>query len=322
MTNDLPLTGLKIVVTRPRDQAVQLAQRIEQAGGIPLLFPLLDITAVQDTRIMHEQIARLAQFNLAIFISPNAVHYGMAAIRALGALPPKLKIATVGQGSAKALRESGVANVIAPAERFDSEGLLALPELQDVAGWRVMIFRGDGGRELLGDTLRARGATVEYAACYQRSKPQHDASVLPDSAPDAITVTSSEALGYLWQMLDACPDETTSHSTRLSAEELLAGHPKDDSQVAGYEPSRRDSAQAILRDTPLFVPHQRIAELAHRQGWHKVMLTGSGDDGLLSALVAWAVQKTEDRRQRTDGLSNSSPDKGRLGGVDRGQGTE
>jgi len=240
----------------------------------------------------------------------------------LGALPPKLKIATVGQGSAKALRESGVANVIAPAERFDSEGLLALPELQDVAGWRVMIFRGDGGRELLGDTLRARGATVEYAACYQRSKPQHDASVLPDSAPDAITVTSSEALGYLWQMLDACPDETTSHSTRLSAEELLAGHPKDDSQVAGYEPSRRDSAQAILRDTPLFVPHQRIAELAHRQGWHKVMLTGSGDDGLLSALVAWAVQKTEDRRQRTDGLSNSSPDKGRLGGVDRGQGTE
>ena len=361
MTNDLPLTGLKIVVTRPRDQAVQLAQRIEQAGGIPLLFPLLDIAAVQDTRIMHEQIARLAQFNLAIFISPNAVHYGMAAIRAAGVtlpaslslnvgrasarhvgLKPDLQIATVGQGSAKALRESGVANVIAPAERFDSEGLLALPELQDVAGWRVMIFRGDGGRELLGDTLRARGATVEYAACYQRSKPQHDAGVLPDSAPDAITVTSSEALGYLWQMLDACPDETTSHSTRLSAEELLAGHPKDDSQVAGYEPSRRDSAQAILRDTPLFVPHQRIAELAHRQGWHKVMLTGSGDDGLLSALVAWAVQKTEDRRQRTDGLSNSSPDittshstklskndsqvagydKGGLGGVDRGQGTE
>ena len=254
MTNDLPLTGLKIVVTRPRDQAVQLAQRIEQAGGIPLLFPLLDIAAVQDTRIMHEQIARLAQFNLAIFISPNAVHYGMAAIRALGALPPKLKIATVGQGSAKALRESGVANVIAPAERFDSEGLLALPELQDVAGWRVMIFRGDGGRELLGDTLRARGATVEYAACYQRSKPQHDASVLPDSAPDAITVTSSEALGYLWQMLD-------------------------------------DSAQAILCGIPLFVPHQRIADLAHRQGWCKVMLTGSGDEGLLSALVAWAINK-------------------------------
>ena len=281
MTNDLPLTGLKIVVTRPRDQAVQLARRIEQAGGIPLLFPLLDITAVQDTKTLHEQIARLGQFNLAIFISPNAVHYGIAAIRAAGAslsadgttshstrLPNnasqvagynpspasgrgELKIATVGQSSAKALRESGISNVIAPTEHFDSEGLLALPELQNVAGWRVMIFRGDGGRELLGDTLKARGATVEYATCYQRSKPQQDAGALLSAVPDAITVTSSEALGYLWQMLDS-------------------------------------KSQQVIRDIPLFVPHARIAGLAREQGWLQVQLTASGDDGLLSALITWA----------------------------------
>jgi len=250
MTKDFALTGLKIVVTRPRDQALQLAQRIENAGGVPLLFPLLDITAVQDTRELHEQISRLAQFDLAIFISPNAVHYGISAIRAAGEFPPKLKIATVGQGSAKALHESGITNVIVPAERFDSEGLLALPQLQDVSGWSVMIFRGDGGRELLGNTLRERGATVEYATCYLRSKPQQDIGALVSAAPDAITVSSSEALGYLWKMLDG-------------------------------------RAQAALLDTPLFVPHQRIAELARQQGWHQVLLTGSGDDGLLSALVAW-----------------------------------
>jgi uroporphyrinogen-III synthase len=250
MTKDLALTGLKVVVTRPRDQAVELAQRIEHAGGVPLLFPLLDIAPVQDTRVLHEQIARLPQFDLAIFISPNAVRYGMAAICAAGELPPKLKIATVGQGSARALRESGIADVIAPAERFDSEGLLALPELQNVSGWHVMIFRGDGGRELLGNTLRERGATVEYAACYRRSKPQQDIGALVSAAPDAITVSSSEALGYLWQMMD------------------------------GRE-------QAALRDTPLFVPHERIAELARQQGWHQVLLTASGDDGLLSALAAW-----------------------------------
>src|SRR3990167_7545431 len=116
-------------------------------------------------------------------------------------LPPALKIATVGQGSAKALHELGIAEVIAPAEHFDSEGLLALPELQNVAGWRVLILRGDGGRELLGDTLRARGATVEYAACYRRSKPQQDIAALIDAVPDALTVTSSEALDHLWQML-------------------------------------------------------------------------------------------------------------------------
>jgi uroporphyrinogen-III synthase len=257
VTNDLPLSRLKIVVTRPRDQAAHLAQSIEQAGGIPLLFPLLDITAVQNTETLHEQIARLAQFNLAIFISPNAVHYGISAIRAAaGELPPYIKIATVGQGSAKALRESGIAHVTAPTKRFDSEGLLALPELQNVAGWHVMIFRGDGGRELLADTLKARGATVEYATCYQRSKPQQDAGVLLTATPDAITVTSSEALRYLWQMLDI-------------------------------------HAQASLRDIPLFVPHARIAELALQQGWQQVQVTASGDDGLLSALIEWTRRKAE-----------------------------
>jgi uroporphyrinogen-III synthase len=254
MIDDLPLAGLKVVVTRPRDQALKLAQRIEQAGGIPLLFPLLDITPVQDADALNEQIARLGQFNMAIFISPNAVHYGIAAIRASGELPQQLKIATVGQGSAKALRETGISNIIAPTERYDSEGLLALPELQEVSGWRVMIFRGDGGRELLGDTLMERGATVEYAPCYKRSKPQQDKSALLAAGPDAIIVTSSEALGYLCQMLNA---------------------------------NDRDA----LRSTVLFVPHERIAGLARDRGWPRVHVTASGDDGMFSALITWAGQR-------------------------------
>lgn len=250
-----PLAGLKIAVTRPRDQAVQLAQRIAQAGGVPLLFPLLDIASAPDTEALRQQISRLAECNLAIFISPNAVQYGIAAIRAAGAtLPPELKIATVGQGSAKALRDQGISRVIVPTGRFDSEGLLASQELQDVAGWRVMILRGDGGRELLGDTLKARGATVEYVTCYRRSKPQQDAAALLADAPDAITVTSSEALGYLWDMLG-------------------------------------EADRTGFAATPLFVPHVRIAELARRLGWQQVRLTEAGDDGLLSALTAWAKDK-------------------------------
>ena len=256
MTNARPLTGLKIVVTRPRDQAAQLARRIEQAGGKPFLFPLLDIDPVPVAGALHEQIARLAQFDLAIFISPNSVQFGMAAIRETGSLPPSLRIATIGQGSAKALRELGVTNIIAPTERYDSEGLLALLELQNVAGWRVMIFRGDGGRELLGDTLKARGAAVEYAICYQRSKSQQDVQLLLDAKPDAITVTSSEALGYLCQMLDR-------------------------------------NAQAAMRGTPLFLPNARIANLALQQGWQQVQLTGAGDDGLLSALMAWGSERQQ-----------------------------
>jgi uroporphyrinogen-III synthase len=152
------------------------------------------------------------------------------------------------------LRDLGINQVIAPTERFDSEALLALPELQNVSGWRVAILRGDSGRELLGDTLNARGAQVEYITCYQRSKPNLEGGALLAAEPDAITVTSSEALGYLWQMLEQPV------RTRLAA-------------------------------IPLFVPHARILTLARQQGWREVIQTSSGDDEMLAALIAWAHTK-------------------------------
>jgi uroporphyrinogen-III synthase len=251
MTNKLPLSGFKIVVTRPRDQSAPLARRIEQQGGIAVLCPLLDISALQDTTVLQEKLSHLADFDLAIFVSPNAVHYGIEAIRKAGGLPPGLKIAAIGQGSATALRDLGIRDVIAPAERYDSEGLLAVAELQNVAGWRVMVLRGESGRELLADTLRARGATVEHVACYRRSKSAMNPQWLLATAPDAISVTSSEALDHLWQILD-------------------------------------DKVRRTICGTMLFVPHPRIAERAVQQGWLDVRLTGSGDDGLLAALQAEA----------------------------------
>ena len=270
MTHILPLAGLNIAVTRPRAQAVQLAQRIGQAGGKVVLFPLLEIGPAADPQRLRELVARLHEFGLAIFISPNAVRYGMEAIRAAGALPARLKIATVGQGSARALRDLGVREIIAPHDKFDSEALLALPELQNVNGWRVMIFRGDGGRELLGDTLKARGATVEYAECYRREKPQQDAGSLLAADPHAITVTSSEALGYLWGMLDA-------------------------------------QAKQRIAAVPLFVPHERIAEAAKRQGWREVIPSAGGDDGLLSGLIAWANQRAGDETTASQFLAPARP---------------
>lgn len=250
----LPLAGLKIVVTRPREQAFPLMQRIEQAGGAALLFPLLDISPSPNQAELGSQVARLAGCNLAVFISPNAVSYGMAAIRAAGDIPSGLRFAAVGQGSARALRAQGVDTVIAPRERFDSEALLALPELQQVGGWRVMVFRGNGGRELLGDTLRQRGAEVEYAECYVRSKPKLDVEELLDAGPDALTLTSSEALEYLWEMAD-------------------------------------DASRVKLAALPLFAPHQRIAEAARSLGWRKAIATAGGDDGLMAGLQAWAAAR-------------------------------
>lgn len=249
---DTPLAGLNIAVTRPREQAAQLRQRIEQLGGNAVLFPLLEISPPADTQSLRESLARLPGFDLAIFISPNAVRYGMEAIMAAGGLPPELRIATVGQGSAQALRDAGVKNVIAPRDRFDSETLLALPQLHHVPGWKVAILRGDGGRELLGDTLKARGAQVEYITCYHRGKPRQDAGILLRSRLDAITLSSSEALNYLWEMLGA-------------------------------------AGQKQIATVPLFVPHARIAAAAQQQGWQKIIRTAGGDDGIVSGLVAWST---------------------------------
>jgi len=247
----LPLSGLNIVVTRPREQAQRLQQLIEQLGGNVILLPLLEIEPVSDPLQLNELVSRLADFDLAIFISPNAVRFGMAAIQSASGLPDHLRVATIGQGSAQALRDAGVKDVIAPLDRSDSEALLEMPQLQNVLGWKIVIFRGDGGRELLGDTLIQRGAKVEYATCYFRRKPLQDVSALLSRAPDAITLSSSEALGYLWEMID-------------------------------------ESVRKQVSTLPLFVPHTRIAKKASQQGWQNVIQTEGGDDGVVSGLVTWS----------------------------------
>ena len=251
MTNNLPLAGLTIVVTRPREQALQLAQGIEKLGGACIQFPLLEITPLADNQLLRALVARLQEFQLAIFISPNAVRYGMEAIQNAGSLPDTVQVATVGLSSAKALHDYGVKRVIAPKHQFDSESLLELPELQEVQNKRVVIFRGDSGRELLGDTLKLRGAEVEYATCYHRSKPQHDVTALLAARPDALIVSSSEALRNLWEMLNA-------------------------------------AGRQWLTALPLFVSHPRIAAAAHKLGLHHVIIAADGDKGMLAGLVAWA----------------------------------
>jgi uroporphyrinogen-III synthase len=252
MTKLLPLAGLNIVVTRPREQAAQLLPGIEKLGGNCIQFPLLEITPLADDRPLRAMLARLSEFHLAIFISPNAVRYGMEAILNAGGLPAALQIATVGLSSAKALHDYGVTKVIAPQQQFDSESLLELPELRELRGKNVVIFRADKGRELLADTLKLRGANVEYVSCYQRGKPQHDVTALLAARPDALTVSSSEALHNLWEMLDA-------------------------------------TARARLTLIPLFVSHDRIAAEAKKLGWQHIFTASGADAGLLSGLATWAA---------------------------------
>ena len=249
-----PLAGRHIVVTRPAEQSRHLAELIAAAGGEVLLFPVLSISDIEDKAPLLALAARLEEFDLAVFVSPNAVERALAPILAQRAWPQRCAVATVGKGSERALARFGFTQVIAPSLRFDSEGLLALPELQPMAGRRVVIFRGDGGRQLLGDTLQARGASVEYVSCYRRANPHGDLTPLTDLWARrqcvALTVTSSEGLRNLYEMLDG------------------------------------DGRQALAR-TPLFVPHQRIAEEAGKLGLTQLIATPGGDEGLVAGLIAY-----------------------------------
>ena len=159
MADAAPLSGVRVLITRPRAQAEVLAGAIRREGGEPLVWPLIDIQPVRDPARLDATLATLDRFDLAIFISPNAVQQALARIAQLGrSWPPALAIAAIGNGTAQALAAHGLAAAIVPRARFDSEGLLAEPALQSVPGRRIVILRGEGGREQLADTLRARGA--------------------------------------------------------------------------------------------------------------------------------------------------------------------
>jgi uroporphyrinogen-III synthase len=249
---DQPLKGKNIVVTRPAHQSQAFARLIKNAGGRPILFPAIEIRDVKDPWSVTRLVDRLDQYDLAIFVSPNAVERAMNLISARRKFPRRLQVATVGGASVRALEGFGITGVVAPQGRYDSESLLDLPALAALKGLRVVIFRGEGGRELLGETLRERGAVVEYAECYRRVKPELDAAPLlqvwSGKGIDAITVTSSEGLRNFAEMVG---------------------------------PAGRER----LLDTPLFVPHPRIAEAAHGLKVRKVIVTGPGDEGLLTGLA-------------------------------------
>jgi uroporphyrinogen-III synthase len=245
-----PLTGITIAVTRPVEQAQALCEAISHLGGRAVLFPLLAIAPLQNYHAFEQQLAELETTDWAIFISSNAVNNAMPRVlKRYGNIPDNLKFAAIGHQTAKELAHYGVRNVHTPHTRFDSETLLALPEMHDVANMKIAIFRGVGGRELMAETLTARGANVYFAESYQRVNPQTDANLLAElwkkGELQAIVVTSSEAMRYL---LD------------------LAG------------------TSEWLRHVVICVNHARIAELPLQLGLKVLVADAPGDEAMLSML--------------------------------------
>ena len=245
------LGGAGIVITRPARQAAGLAREIAALGGQPLIFPAIVILPPTDKSALREVQWHLARYDIAVFVSANAVEYGIADP---GTWPAHLLTLAPGPGTATALAAVGVGNVRIPSTTMDSEGLLALPELQNVAGKRVAIFRGDTGRELLKSALEARGAHVTQVECYRRARPASGAAGLVEAwrekRIDAVTLTSSEGLDNLWAILDA-------------------------------------EGRRYLAATPVFVPHPRVAEHARAIGLGQPIVTPPADAGLIASLLEY-----------------------------------
>lgn len=245
-----PLAGRGILVTRPPRQAAAFAQKLAALGASPILFPAIVILPPRDRAALDAALASLHTYDFTVFVSANAVEYGVPATP----WPASLAAYAPGPGTAEALVAAGVERVLVPEATFDSEGLLALHSLADVRGRRALIFRGEGGRELLADALRERGAIVDTVSCYRRAAPAGGAEglveALRERRVDAVTFTSSEGIDNLWAVLG-------------------------------------EEGRTLLRELPAFAPHERIAQRARDHGLPVVTTAGS-DAGLIAGLLEWS----------------------------------
>ena len=256
MNNNDTLTGHKVLVTRPIFQAEFFCRKIEQFGGIAIRFPTIEICPVENPSLISNQLNHLEGFEYAIFISSNAVEQ---AFKLLGAdkFPKSLQYIAIGKKTARTLTQHGRPVVITPEMGYTSEALLAQPEMQLMQNKNVIIFRGEGGRELLAKTLRKRGAVVKYAEVYRRCLPEYTGDQLKVIAKrntiSVITITSAESLINLATFL---------------------------SRIDGN----------YLRGLPLILGSDRMLETARLLGFKAppVVAKNPSDEAMLQALLGWA----------------------------------
>lgn len=255
-TADNRLAGIRVLVTRPASQAAGLMDLIRAAGGEPVPFPTL---AIEPAAPGAAQVEQLSNCDTVIFVSANAARHGYPILRRLD--DTGRRIIAVGRATRQALADMGCRDIDTPAGGpSSSEGLLALPSLQDVAGRAICIVRGRDGRETLKRGLAARGARVSYLECYRR---------LPPDGPDTTVLT--RALGDGDDRLVV----TVTSVTGLT--NLLEMAPGD--------------CRPWLLERPLVVIGGRQRAAALESGWNgPVLEAGAGDAEIIETIAAWREQ--------------------------------
>jgi len=221
-----PLQNLSVVVTRPAHSSHNICHQLASAGASPIAFPCLEIKTNPDAHL-DSYAQQLERSDILIFTSKNAVNHAFHNISNLTEIcAQKPCILAVGEATARALNLHGVEQVMAPKHSTDSEALLKLEALQQVKKNMILIIKGVGGRELLYDTLMARGAIVHNMEIYQRDLPSRvDLAPLRNKI-DLILFTSSESVDNFLTLTTDCLQQS------LLACQTIVGHPRIAAKVS------------------------------------------------------------------------------------------
>ncbi len=249
--------GCNVLVTRPAgDAADTLCAAVEAAGYGAFHQPLLELESLPQLPAPQRQmLLDLDRYRHVIFISANAVRYGMALVEDFWPqLPVGLNWYAIGAATAAGLERFDIA-AITPGSDMSSEGLLAVPPLQNVREQRVLIIKGEGGRDALTQELTRRGALVDELACYRRSPPKMPAGALAANLVqwniEVIMLSSGEGLANLLLLLS--PSEPTK-----------------------------------LKHIGLIVPSERVARVAREAGFERIVIAENASDAaMLLALKEW-----------------------------------
>jgi uroporphyrinogen-III synthase len=246
-------SAARVLVTRPRGQEATLGDALRAAGHEVFHQPLLELEPLAELPPDARRcVMDLDLYQHVIFISGNAVRFGMEWIENYWPqLPVGITWYAVGAKTAAALSECGI-RALSPGADMSSEGLLALPDLQSIAGQRVLIVKGEGGREALQEALQSRGAKVDTLPCYRRRCPRLAEGELARRLKgwhiDTILISSGEGLGNLLALL------STEETTNFTGVRLL-------------------------------VPSARVEGMARQAGFSRVVIAANAsDDAMLAAL--------------------------------------
>ncbi len=209
------LVGLTVLNTRPSRQARALGQAIDQSGGQQIAFPALVIQPFF-SRLAMTILASGQHFDVVIFVSANAVtvlqrllsddaridsEQRQKVATTLAGLTENTTVIAVGEATANVLRSHGLQPLIPEQGDYRSEALLQLPILQNAAKHKILLVKGEGGRNLLADILRKVGATLSILECYRRlpsnADPQHVSAGLERGVIDIVIVTSIDSAAAL-----------------------------------------------------------------------------------------------------------------------------